>query len=52
MWVVRPAAALSPARAGAQGRVAELSWDLEAPFYIGLIRALARREPIPPPRVR
>ena len=40
------------ARAGAQGRVAELSWDLEAPFYIGLIRALARREPIPPPRVR
>ena len=45
-------AARERARAGAQVRATELSWDLEAPFYVELIRALAHREPIPPPRER
>lgn len=40
------------ARAGAQERAAKLSWDLESPFYVALTRALARRQPIPPPRER
>jgi glycosyltransferase involved in cell wall biosynthesis len=40
------------ARIGAQERATELSWDLEAPFYVELVRALARRDPIPPPRAR
>jgi glycosyltransferase involved in cell wall biosynthesis len=40
------------ARSGARERATELSWDLESPFYLGLIRALARRQPIPPPRER
>lgn len=50
--LVDDTAAREIARTGAQQRATELSWDLEAPFYVGLIRALAARETIPPPRPR
>jgi glycosyltransferase involved in cell wall biosynthesis len=45
-------AARELARAGAQARAIELSWDNEAPAYIELMRALAERRPLPPPRER
>jgi glycosyltransferase involved in cell wall biosynthesis len=45
-------AARELARTGAQARAIELSWDNEAPAYIELMRALAERRPLPPPRER
>ena len=52
LQLVDDAQARDLAREGSRARALELSWDAEAPAYVELVRAVAQRRPLPPPRER